>query len=107
MVPIQIGGCEDHVHALVSLPPALALSKAVQYLKGISSKCLHEELPRFKAFGWQDGFAAFTVSKSQLCAVSKYIREQRTHHARISFQDEYRALLLKHDVEFDERYIWG
>ncbi len=107
MTPIQIGGFDDHVHALVSSPPALAVSKAVQYLKGVSSKWIHEEMRGFKAFAWQDGYGAFTVSKSQIASVVNYIRDQRNHHAKLSFQDEFRAMLQKHDLEFDERYVWG
>jgi putative transposase len=105
--PIQIGGFEEHIHALMSLPPALAPSKAVQYLKGLSSKWFQEQSPRFKAFAWQDGFAAFTVSKSHVGHVIEYIRDQHIHHARLSFDDELRALLRKHEVEFDERYVLG
>ena len=107
MTPIQIGGFDDHIHALVSLPPTLSVSKAVQYLKALSSKWTHETLPGFKRFAWQDGYAAFTVSKSQLSAVTAYIRRQRTHHAQIGFQEEFRAALRKHEVEFEERYVWG
>ncbi len=107
IMPIQIGGFDDHVHALVSLPPPLAISKAVQYLKGVSSKWAHETFPGFKAFAWQDGYAAFTVSESQLSVVADYIRSQRIHHAKVEFQEEFRAALQKHGVEFDERYVWG
>ena len=107
MTAIQIGGFEEHIHALMSFPPALAPSKAVQYLKGLSSKWIHEQFPRFKAFAWQDGFSAFTVSKSHLGRVIDYIRDQHIHHAKLSFDDELRALLHKHEVEFDERYVWG
>jgi putative transposase len=107
MTPIEIGGVDDHVHVLVSLPPALSLSKAVQYLKGVSSKWIHEELAGFRSFAWQDGYGAFTVSRSQLPAVSEYVRGQRQHHAKVDFRDEFRALLRKHNVEFDERYLWG
>lgn len=107
MTPIQIGGFDDHIHALISLPPALAVSKAVQYLKGVSLKWMHEELPRFKAFAWQDGYAAFTAGKSQLASVADYVCDQRVPHAKVGFQDEFRAMLRKHDVEFDEGYVWG
>ncbi len=107
ITPIQIGGIDDHIHALISFPPAMAVSKAVQYLKGVSSKFMHEEFPQFKAFAWQDGYGAFTVSKSQIPVVVDYIRGQRAHHAAVGFQDELRVMLRKHEVEFDERYVWG
>ncbi len=107
MTPIQIGGFDEHVHALVSFPPAMAVSKAVQYLKGVSSKLIHEKFPHFKAFAWQDGYGAFSVSKSQIPTVADYIRGQRAHHATVGFQEELRAMLRKNEIEFDERYVWG
>lgn len=107
IVPIRIGGTDDHVHTLVSIPSATSLSKAVQAMKGISSKRMHEEFDSFKAFAWQDGYGAFTVSKSRVLAVEDYIRNQREHHATFGFQEELRILLRRHGVEYDERYIWG
>lgn len=105
--PQQIGGCDDHIHALVSVPASLSISQIVQCLKGDSSRWIHETFPELKEFAWQQGYGAFTVSKSLLPAVTQYILEQRLHHAHGDFQDEFRALLAKHGVEFDERYLWG
>jgi REP element-mobilizing transposase RayT len=104
--PIQIGGADDHIHALISMPPTLAVSTAVQRIKGASSRWMHEETGS-KAFAWQDGYGAFSVSRSRISKVQEYIVGQREHHARHSFQDEFRTLLKRHDLEFDERYIWG
>ena len=106
LTPVAIGGVENHVHALVAIPPALGVSKAVQLLKGASSKWVKETLPGLAAFAWQDGYSAFTVSKSNLPEVTDYIRGQREHHRKRSFEEEYRAFLTRHGVDFDERYVW-
>jgi putative transposase len=107
MTAIQIGGIEDHIHALVIAPPTLSPSEIAQYLKGESSKWIHEEFPKMRAFEWQDGYGAFTVSKSQVPEVIEYIRNQRSHHRKRTFQEEYLELLTKHNVDYDERYLWG
>jgi REP element-mobilizing transposase RayT len=107
MTALQVGGYEDHVHALIMMPPSVAPSQAVQFLKGDSSRWLHEEFPALKGFTWQDGYSAFTVSKSNLSAVVRYIRNQREHHRKRTFQEEYLELLRRHGVEYDERYVWG
>lgn len=107
MTADRVGGVEDHVHMVVGIPPKLALSKAVQLLKGGSSKWIHGTFPALAKFAWQDGFSAFTVSKSILPAVIRYVANQREHHRVRTFRDEYRTLLEKHGIEFDERYLWG
>lgn len=107
MHPHRIGGVDDHIHAAVSLPPTLTVSKSVQLLKGGSSKWLHDTFPNLREFAWQDGYGAFSVSRSALPRVVNYIARQREHHARRTFQEEYLALLRKHDVRYDERYLWG
>lgn len=104
-VQLEIGGVADHVHLLIKLKPMLAVSDVVRDIKANSSKWLNERSAIYK-FAWQDGFAAFTVSESQVAAVRAYIRGQKEHHARMSFQDEVLALLKRHRVEFDERYLW-
>ena len=68
---------------------------------------MHEELPELRGFAWQDGYGAFTVSKSNLPEVVRYIRNQREHHRKRTFQEEYLGLLRRHGVEYDERYVWG
>jgi len=107
MHPHKIGGVEDHLHMALGLPPTLELSNAVQLLKGSSSKWIHETFPAMKDFRWQDGYGAFTVSRSNLPQVIDYIAGQREHHRVRSFQEEFREMLAKHGVPFDERYIWG
>jgi REP-associated tyrosine transposase len=107
MTALQVGGAEDHVHALVMAPATLSLSQIAQYLKGDSSKWIHEKFPELRGFAWQDGYGAFTVSKSNLPDVIRYIENQREHHQRKSFQEEYLDFLNKHGIDYDERYVWG
>ena len=106
MKPIVIGGIEDHVHLLVGMPPTLTVSEALQSIKGASSGWIKQSLPGCGGFAWQDGYGAFTVSKSLLNHVEDYIRRQREHHRETSFQEEYRGLLKKHGIAYDERYLW-
>lgn len=107
MMALKVGGVEDHVHLVLGLPPTLAPSKAAQLLKGGSSIWIHENFPALSAFRWQDGYGAFTVSKSNLLEVIRYVEGQREHHRRKTFQEEYRALLDKHAIKYDQRYLWG
>ena len=98
------GGMPDHVHLLVSLSAILPLAKAVQLLKGNSSKWVHENfnLP----FEWQRGYGAFSIGVSDYDRTVNYIRDQATHHVKSSFEDEYRAFLERNGVPFDERYVF-
>lgn len=107
MVAVQVGGIEDHVHLALGLRPTMDVSKAVQLLKGASSKWMHETFSNLADFEWQDGYGAFTVSKSQLPELIETIANQREQHRTRTFQEEYRALLQRHGIEFDERYVWG
>lgn len=103
---IEINGMPDHVHVLAILPPKIAVSDALRDIKANSSKWVHETKLALARFGWQDGFSAFSVSKSQVGAVQEYIRGQKEHHRQSDFKAELLGLLDKHEVEFDERYIW-
>ncbi len=107
MMALQVGGCDDHIHALVMAPATLSPSQMAQYLKGDSSKWMHEAFPELRDFAWQEGYGAFTVSKSNLEAVVGYIQKQREHHQEESFQEEYRKFLQRHGIDYDERYVWG
>jgi putative transposase len=107
MKALQIGGIEDHVHLVIAIPATLAVSKALQLLKGGSSHWIHETFPELAPFQWQDGYGAFTVSKSRLSDTIHYVAHQREHHKDLTFQEEYRAYLRKHEIEFAERYVWG
>ncbi len=104
--PVRFGGIENHVHLLVGIPPSIAVSKAVQLLKGGSSKWMKESFPEAAGFGWQDGYAAFTVSRSQIPEIETYILKQRDHHSVKSFEEEYRTFLDRHDITYDERYLF-
>lgn len=107
MKALVVGGMEDHVHVLLSLPASLPIAKAVQLLKGGSSKWIHETFPDKRLFTWQEGYGAFSVSASQLDRAIAYISNQEDHHRQKTFQEEYLALLQQHGVEYDERYLWG
>jgi putative transposase len=104
---IEMGGMPDHIHMLIHLPRTLTLSEAVQQLKIGSSRFIKERGPGPASnFAWQRGYGAFSVSPSQKIPVTEYIRSQKEHHQNRSFQDEYRALLTKHEMIFDEKYVW-
>jgi len=107
MMPLEIGGIEDHVHVLVGAGAVAAPAKIAQLIKGGSSAWIRETFPEMRGFAWQDGYGAFTVSASNVPSVIEYIRGQREHHRRGDFQEEYRMLLARHEIEFDERYVWG
>jgi REP element-mobilizing transposase RayT len=106
IIPLQIGGVEDHVHVLLGASATWAPAKIAQLVKGGSSAWIHDTFPTMKGFGWQDGYGAFTVSKSSVPEVAAYIHGQREHHRVNTFQEEYLALLRKHRIEFDQRYLW-
>ena len=95
MKALEIGGVTDHVHILVSVPATMALSKAVQLIKGGSSPWIKESFPNMAGFAWQDGYGAFTVSESELNTVRDYIRQQPEHHRTKTFE-EYKAFLERH-----------
>ncbi len=104
--PILIGGVSDHVHILVQLGRSISKADLVKELKRGSSLWIQERFPHIAKFAWQAGYGAFSVSPSNVEAVRTYIANQPEHHARVSFQDEFRAFLEKHGVAFDERYLW-
>jgi putative transposase len=105
LTALQVGGIEDHIHTLVLSPPIYAPSQIAQFLKGDSSKWIHEEFRHLHKFAWQDGYGAFSVSKSKVPVVIEYIKNQREHHSKETFEDEYRRLMKLHGVEYDERYL--
>jgi putative transposase len=105
MIALAVGGTENHVHILLHLPPKLALAKAVALLKANASKWMSEQ---GKAFSWQEGYGAFSVSSSNLDQVIRYIQNQEAHHRKTTFEEEFRALLRKHGLEEDDpKYIFG
>ncbi len=103
---LAIGGVADHVHPLFSLSKNHPLMKIVEEVKKGSSKWMKADGPKNKDFHWQSGYAAFSVSPSNVIEVQRYIENQEEHHRRMTFQDELRALFGRHGIEFDERYVW-
>jgi putative transposase len=107
MRALAIGGVEDHIHLLLSMPSTISIAESMQRIKGASSKWVHEEFPDRRDFAWQEGYGAFSVGVSQLNSTKRYIDNQRDHHTRQSFEEEYLAFLQKHGIEYDERYVFG
>jgi len=106
MKALAIGGPTDHVHALLSLPATLSVAKAIQLIKGVSSKWIHDEFPTHKKFAWQDGYGAFSVSASTMKSVIRYIDGQKKHHRKKTFEEEFLEFLYKYGVEYDRRYVF-
>lgn len=105
MSAIEVGGVEDHVHILLSLPSTLAISKAVQLLKGNSSKWIHESFPEHRAFEWQEGYGAFSIGVSGVEATVDYIRRQEEHHRKRTFRDELADFLKKHGMTYEDKML--
>ena len=102
----QIGGMPVHLHVLVRIRPDMSVSEIVRLVKANSSKWANERPDSRGRFGWQEEYAAFTVSSSQLPAIRSYVRQQADHHRNRTFQEEYLEFLRRHEIEFDEAYIW-
>jgi putative transposase len=102
---VAIGGIENHVHILLSIPTTMPLAKAVQLLKGGSSKWMNDT--GGERFEWQKGYGAFTVGISQQPQTMAYINSQAEHHRKRSFEEEFLGFLQKHGIEYDPRYVWG
>jgi REP element-mobilizing transposase RayT len=107
MKALAIGGVEDHVHLLLSLPSTLVIAKAIQLVKGNSSKWVHETFPQMAHFAWQEGYGAFSIGVSQRDTTVAYIQNQKKHHQRKTFQEEFLSFLKKHGIEYDLRFVWG
>ena len=105
MKAVASGGAADHVHILISLPSTMSVAKAVQLLKGNSSKWLRETFPKMHSFEWQEGYGAFSIGASGLEATVNYIRNQPEHHRKRSFREEFEAMLRKHGFDYDRQMI--
>ena len=101
-----VGGTEDHIHILSSLPKNMSIADFVRTIKSESSKWMKTIDASYANFAWQDGYGAFSVSPSILDKTKAYIQEQKKHHERRTFRDEYRAFLVASGVSFDERYVF-
>ena len=104
--PVLINSVEDHAHLLFDLARTISISQAVEDVKKSSSKWIKTQGPEFAGFAWQADYGAFAVSESNVETVRAYIANQREHHRTKTFQEEYRAFLERHNVAFDERYVW-
>jgi putative transposase len=93
------------VHMLVSLPATVSVAKAVQLLKGNSSKWIHETFSEMRSFEWQEGYGAFSIGVSAIDATVAYIRNQAEHHRKRTFREEFKAMLQKHGFDFDETIL--
>ena len=101
-----VGGVEDHTHALFALSRTLPIAGIVKEIKRTSSAWIAGTSRKLSKFYWQGGYAAFSVSQSNLSEVIRYIENQEEHHRRVTFQDEYRSFLKAYGVDYDERYVW-
>lgn len=104
--PIKVGGYTDHVHILCLFSKKIALMKLLEEVKSHSSKWIKTKGETYKNFYWQDGYGAFSVCPSKVDRVIKYIANQKKHHAKKSFKEEFRKILESHKMDYDERYVW-
>ncbi len=102
----EVGGTHDHVHILFDIKQVESVADCMESVKSVSSGWIHDTLPDLRDFAWQEGYGAFSVSASSIPRVRAYIQGQEAHHATRSFEDEFRALLKRHGIQYDERYLW-
>ena len=103
---LKVGGVEDHVHLLCRLSKTLSIATLIQGLKRESSKWVKQQTRDVRAFYWQSGYGAFSISPSHVDALVEYIERQEEHHRRESFQDEFRRICARYGVVIDERFVW-
>jgi putative transposase len=101
-----VNGVEDHVHLLAELPTTITIAEVVGKIKGSSTYWIHQSFPERSRFAWQRGYGAFSVSKSNVATVARYIEAQKEHHGKRSYQDEFTELLQRHGIAIDEKYRW-
>ena len=103
---LAAGGLEDHMHVLASLPATITIADAANAMKANSSRWIHENVPQSRGFDWQRGYGAFSISKSAEGQVTAYIENQEEHHRALKFTEEFKTLLEKHGIAYEERYLW-
>jgi putative transposase len=103
---LTIDGTNDHVHILFSLSRIIKIADLVEEVKTESSKWIKTKGTEFRNFHWQKGYGAFSIGQSQVPIVKRYIAQQKPHHQRVTFQDEYRKFLKSYGIDYDERYVW-
>ena len=101
--PLIVNGVADHVHVLLTLPATVTLAETMRRIKAKSSRWMRQGT---QDFAWQAGYAAFSVSQSNLAGVKEYIANQEEHHKRIAFKDEFLSLLKRNELEYEERFLW-
>jgi REP-associated tyrosine transposase len=101
------GGVADHVHLLAAIDKESSVSETLRKLKASSSRWIHQSYPEMAGFGWQNGYAAFSIGRTEIEAVARYIGNQEEHHRMVTFQEELVDLLQRYGVEYDERYLWA
>ena len=103
---LKVGGADDHVHILCSLARTTAIADLLSEIKADSSKWMKTKGAQLEEFTWQGGYGAFSIGRSQVETVKRYIERQRAHHRRRTFKDEFREFLRRYEIEYDERYMW-
>ena len=103
---MKIGGDKDHIHILYAQSRVWSIAKIVEVIKKRSSKWIKTKGDKFRLFRWQNGYGAFSVSRSSAESVKRYIQNQKEHHKRVTFKNEFRVFLDKHEIEYDEEYVW-
>jgi REP element-mobilizing transposase RayT len=104
---LSLNSVPDHLHMLWELPPTASLADSMRILKTNSSRWVRETWGPRKLFGWQTGYGAFSVSRSNVSAVARYIEEQESHHRKRTFEEEFVELLVKHRIDYDSRFVFG
>ncbi|MDQ1329442.1 MAG: REP-associated tyrosine transposase [Candidatus Poribacteria bacterium] len=107
MKALIVGGTSNHIHILLEIPSTINIAKAIQLIKGGSSKWVSDTFPTLKNFSWQEGYGAFSISVLGIQDTVSYIQNQEKHHQVKTFEEEYVAFLKKHDIDYDERHVWG
>jgi len=105
-IPLQINGTSDHIHILTCLPRTMALAKFIEEIKRSSSKWIKSFGNNYLKFSWQNGYGAFSVSSNNVEIVKKYILNQKEHHKKTTYREEYLLFLQEYNVDYDEKYIW-
>jgi putative transposase len=105
MIALSVGGVADHVHVLLSLPATMSMAKAMQLLKGNSSKWIHESFPQLRTFAWQEGYGAFSIGVAGIEATRAYIQHQEEHHRTRTFREEVIVFLERHGMTFDDAML--
>jgi REP element-mobilizing transposase RayT len=103
---LQIGGTEDHIHVVCSLSRTITIADLLEEVKKSSSKWIKTKGEQYLEFSWQNGYGVFSIGQSQLPVVKSYIVQQKEHHRKKTFQEEYREFLKKYRIQFNEQYVW-